>query len=107
MVSIDQVWPELVGRLPAFERLQVETSWAGLYAVNRMDGNAILGEWPTVGGLHLATGFSGHGFQQAPAVGRYLAEGMLGLPHELDLSRLGTQRVIDNRPLLENAGRLI
>ena len=104
---IDQVWPELVGHLPAFDRLQVETSWAGLYAVNRMDGNAILGEWPTVGGLHLATGFSGHGFQQAPAVGRYLAEGMLGLPHELDLSRLGTQRVIDNRPLLENAGRLI
>lgn len=104
---VEQVWPELVTHLPAFDRLQVETSWAGLYAVNRMDGNAILGEWPLIGGLHIATGFSGHGFQQAPAVGRYLAEGILGLPPALDLSRLGPRRVIENRPLLENAGRLI
>lgn len=103
----DQVWPELVAHLPAFDQLQVETSWAGLYAVNRMDGNAILGEWPTLHGLHVATGFSGHGFQQAPAVGRYLAEGILGLPPVLDLSRLGPRRVMENRPLYESAGRLI
>ena len=97
----------MIAHLPAFDRLQVETSWAGLYAVNRMDGNAIIGEWPAIHGLHLATGFSGHGFQQAPAVGMYLAEGILGRPHELDLSRLGPQRVIDGRPLLENVARLI
>ncbi|OFW64376.1 MAG: hypothetical protein A2135_04750, partial [Actinobacteria bacterium RBG_16_67_15] len=36
---VELVWPELVTHLPAFDRLQVETSWAGLYAVNRMDGN--------------------------------------------------------------------
>ena len=104
---VERVWPELIAHLPAFDRLQVETSWAGLYAVNRMDGNAIIGEWPALHGLHLATGFSGHGFQQAPAVGRYLAEGILERPHELDLSRLGPQRVIDGRPLLENVARLI
>jgi len=104
---VETVWPELVTRLPAFDRLQVESSWAGLYAVNRMDGNGIIGEWPTIRGLHVATGFSGHGFQQAPAVGRYLAEGIVGAPHELDLSRLGPQRVIDGIPLRESAGRLI
>jgi FAD-dependent oxidoreductase domain-containing protein 1 len=104
---VETVWPELVTHLPAFDRLQVESSWAGLYAVNRMDGNGIIGEWPTIRGLHLATGFSGHGFQQAPAVGRYLAEGILGLPHALDLSRLGPRRVIDGVPLRESAGRLI
>jgi glycine/D-amino acid oxidase-like deaminating enzyme len=103
----DLIWPELYSHLPAFDSLKVESSWAGLYAVNTLDGNAILGEWPTVRGLYMATGFSGHGFQQCPAVGRYLSEQLLGLPHTLDLRRLGPQRVIENRPLHEHTGRLI
>jgi glycine/D-amino acid oxidase-like deaminating enzyme len=103
----DVLWPELVEHLPAFDSLHVESSWAGLYDVNTLDGNAILGEWPGIAGLHLAVGFSGHGFQQAPAVGRYLAEEIRGAPHELDLTRLGPQRIIDQIPLLEHAGRII
>jgi glycine/D-amino acid oxidase-like deaminating enzyme len=103
----DLIWPELYAHLPAFDSLKVESSWAGLYALNTLDGNAILGEWPTIRGLYLATGFSGHGFQQCPAVGRYLSEQLLGLPHTLDLHRLGPQRVIENRPLHEHTGRLI
>ena len=103
----DVVWPALVEHIPAFDRLQVESSWAGLYDVNTLDGNAIVGEWPEIAGLHLAVGFSGHGFQQAPAVGRYLAEDILGSSHELDLGRLGPQRVIDRQPLYEHAGRII
>jgi glycine/D-amino acid oxidase-like deaminating enzyme len=103
----DLIWPELVAHLPVFEGLQVERSWAGLYAVNTLDGNAILGEWPTTRGLFLATGFSGHGLQQAPAVGRYLAESVLEAPHELDLHRLGGQRILENAPLHEHAGRII
>ncbi len=104
---VEVIWPALIEHLPAFDSLQVETSWAGLYAVNTLDGNAILGEWPGLQGLHLATGFSGHGFQQCPAVGRYLAEGILGLPNVLDLSRLGTRRIIDRQALHEHTGRLI
>lgn len=103
----DLIWPELYAHLTAFDSLEVESSWAGLYAVNTLDGNAILGEWPMIEGLHLATGFSGHGFQQAPAVGRYLSELILGLEPVLDLSRLGPRRVIENRPLPEHAARLI
>ncbi len=103
----EQIWPALVENLPGFDRLRVERSWAGLYAVNTFDGNAILGEWPETRGLYLATGFSGHGFQQCPAVGRYLAEQILGLAHSLDLGRLGGKRIIDNQPLYEHAGRLI
>ena len=103
----DLIWPELHAHLPVFDSLKVETAWAGLYDVNAMDGNAILGEWPRIGGLFLATGFSGHGFQQSPAVGRYLAELILGRSPTLDLSRLGGQRVLDNEPLYEHAGRLI
>lgn len=103
----EQIWPALVENLPEFDQLRVERSWAGLYAVNTLDGNAILGEWPEMRGLYLATGFSGHGFQQCPAVGRYLAEQILGLPYSLDLDRLGGKRAIDNEPLYEHAGRLI
>ena len=82
----DLIWPELHAHLPVFDSLKVETAWAGLYDVNTMDGNAILGEWPRIRGLFLATGFSGHGFQQSPAVGRYLAELILGRSPTLDLS---------------------
>ncbi len=103
----DLYWPALVEDLPAFDRLRVVRGWTGLYAVNTMDGNAILGEWPGMEGLFLANGFSGHGFQQCHAVGRYLAELILGLPPELDLSRLGPQRIIDDTPVFEHAGRII
>jgi FAD-dependent oxidoreductase domain-containing protein 1 len=103
----DLIWPELYAHLPMFDSLKVETAWAGLYDVNTIDGNAILGEWPRIRGLFLATGFSGHGFQQSPAVGRYLAELILGRTPTLDLSRLGGERVLDNHPLYEHAGRLI
>ncbi len=103
----DRYWPALVEDLPAFDRLRVVRGWTGLYAVNTLDGNAILGEWPEMKGLFLANGFSGHGFQQCHAVGRYLAELILGLPPELDLSRLGPQRILDGTPVLEHAGRII
>ena len=103
----DLIWPELVERFPAFDRLEVTGGWAGLYAVNTLDGNAILGEWPMLRGLHICTGFSGHGFQQCHAVGRYLAELILERDHALDLSRLGPQRIIDGTPLYEHEGRLI
>lgn len=103
----DLIWPELVDQFPAFDQLEVVGSWAGLYAVNTLDGNAILGEWPEVRGLYVCTGFSGHGFMQCHAVGRYLTELILGRDHALDLSRLGVQRIIDGDPLYEHAGRLI
>jgi len=103
----DIIWPELHDHLPVFDSLKVETAWAGLYDVNTLDGNVILGEWPTIKGLYLATGFSGHGFQQSPAIGRHLAELILGRNPTFDLSRLGGQRVLDNESIHEHTGRLI
>lgn len=103
----DLIWPALATALPAFDRLEVIRSWAGLYAQNRLDANAIIGEWPGIGGLFQATGFSGHGFQQCHAVGRHLAELITGRTPSLDLSRLGPERIIANEPLLESAGRII
>ena len=101
------IWPALVETMPTFETLRVTGGWSGLYAVNTFDGNAILGEWPGLRGLYLANGFSGHGFQQGHAVGRYIAEFMTGQSPFLDLSRFGPERIIRGEPYPEHAGRII
>jgi len=99
---LEVLWPELAEVVPAFDTLRLSRGWAGLYAVNRLDGNAVLGEWPELAGFYLANGFSGHGLQQAPAVGRYLAERILGRPPFMDLDCFGPERVIEGRPLSES-----
>ncbi len=95
------LWPELAEFVPAFDTLKLTRGWAGLYAVNTLDGNAILGEWPDLKGFFLANGFSGHGLQQAPAVGRYLSELILGIRPTLDLSIFRPERILENKPLSE------
>ncbi len=95
------LWPELAEFVPAFDTLKLVRGWSGLYAVNTLDKNAILGEWPELKGLFLANGFSGHGLQQAPAVGRYLSELILDHPLTLDLSVFRPERILANRPLSE------
>ncbi len=103
----ERLWPELVDNIPAFDRLKLNSGWAGLYAVNSLDGNAILGEWPGLEGFYLANGFSGHGFQHCHAIGRYLSELILGHSHSLDLSIFSPARILENRPVLESRRRLI
>jgi FAD-dependent oxidoreductase domain-containing protein 1 len=103
----DKLWPELVEYIPTFDRLRVASGWAGLYAVNTLDGNAILGEWPELKGFYLANGFSGHGFQQCHAVGRYLTELILGHPPTLDLSLFSPARILEDKPVFESQRRLI
>lgn len=97
------LWPALAHRVTTFERLKVKRSWTGHYALNRFDGNTIVGRWD--GGLenfYLATGFSGAGLQKAPAIGRALTELLLhGRYQTIDLSRLSYRRIIDNQPLRE------
>jgi glycine/D-amino acid oxidase-like deaminating enzyme len=103
----ERMWEDLVGHIPAFDRLKYIGAWAGLYAVNTFDGNAILGEYPTMKGLMLANGFSGHGFQQCHAVGRYLAELIRGVSPVLDLGIFSPQRILDNKPVFEGHGKLV
>jgi glycine/D-amino acid oxidase-like deaminating enzyme len=101
------IWPELVDHIPSFDRLKILRGWAGLYEVNTLDGNAILGEWPALKGFFLANGFSGHGFQQCHAVGRYIAELMLGKSPTLDLSIFSPQRIPDKAPVFESRRKII
>jgi len=99
----ERVWLGLANRVPAFERLKVINSWVGHYAQCLLDGNMIIGAWPQQPkNFLLATGFSGHGLQHAPAVGRALAELILdGGFQSIDLTRLTAQRVVDNAPYPE------
>jgi FAD-dependent oxidoreductase domain-containing protein 1 len=99
---MEVLWPELAEFAPAWDRLKLVRGWAGLYDVNTLDHNAIIGEWPEIRGLYLATGFSGHGLQQGPAVGRYLSELILKRQPALDLSIFTPARVLENRPLSED-----
>lgn len=98
---MDHLWPELVTLVPRFDRLKLVRGWAGLYAENTFDGNALLGEWPECRGFYLANGFSGHGLQQAPAVGHYLSELILQRKPTLDLSIFTPQRIFANKPISE------
>lgn len=97
-----RVWPVLAERVRAFESVKLLDAWAGHYAVNTLDHNAVLGPHPSVAGFLFANGYSGHGLQQAPAVGRGLAEWIATGGYEtLDLSPLGFDRILRNEPLRE------
>ena len=94
------VWPALAHRVPAFEAIRPGRAWAGPYDMCLLDHNAIVGR--AAGNIYLCNGFSGHGLQQSPAVGRGIAELIVhGRYLTLDLSDLGYERVRANRPLLE------
>ncbi|MDE1568454.1 NAD(P)/FAD-dependent oxidoreductase [Aquabacter sp. P-9] len=100
----ERIWPVLAERVPAFERIRQGRAWAGHYDMNLFDHNAILGAAPGVDNLLLANGFSGHGLQQSPAVGRGLAELITyGGYRSLDLSPLAYERLTRAAPLLETA----
>ncbi|MGL5116331.1 MAG: NAD(P)/FAD-dependent oxidoreductase, partial [Beijerinckiaceae bacterium] len=98
----DVIWPALAHRVPPLERLRPGRAWAGHYDMCLMDHNALVGQMPGIANAWLAAGFSGHGLQQSPAVGRGLAELILeGGFGTLDLSALSPERLITGRPLLE------
>jgi FAD-dependent oxidoreductase domain-containing protein 1 len=98
----NRLWPALAHRIPAFEAARLERAWAGYFEMNTFDHNAILGPHPSIENLLFMNGFSGHGMQQAPIVGRAMAELILqGRFQTLDLSDLSYDRIIHNRPLLE------
>ncbi|WP_068311022.1 NAD(P)/FAD-dependent oxidoreductase [Polycladidibacter hongkongensis] len=99
---MEELWPRLAHRIPAFESLRPGLAWAGHYDMNGFDQNAFVGPVPQLEGFYLALGFSGHGLQQAPAVGRGLAEHIAtGTYQSLDLTPLSIERFWNGTPLLE------
>ncbi|MDQ6599071.1 FAD-binding oxidoreductase [Bacillus salipaludis] len=101
---VENIWPVLANRIKNFENAKIERGWSGLYDFNTEDHNAILGKYPSMQGYFVAFGFSGHGMQQAPAVGKCLSELIrMGKYETLDLSPLRVERFAENQLIIEDA----
>jgi len=100
----DKVWPAIAHRIPAFERVKLVNSWVGHYAYNTLDQNAIVGPHTQVENFIFANGFSGHGFQQSPAIGRGIAEFIAtGAYQSLDLTPFSFARIARGEKFVEKA----
>lgn len=100
----EKAWPVIASRIPQFETIKLTNSWAGHYAFNTFDHNAILGPHTEVENFIFVNGFSGHGFQQSPAMGRGTSELITyGEYRTLDLSPFNYNRIVENKPFVEKA----
>ena len=100
----DHIWPVIATRIPQFEAIKVVTEWAGHYSMNTFDHNAILGPHSSVENFIFLNGFSGHGLQQSPAMGRGTAEWLTyGEYRSLDLTPFGFSRIARREPYAEKA----
>ncbi|MCO5064364.1 MAG: FAD-binding oxidoreductase [Rhizobiaceae bacterium] len=98
----ETIWPTLANRIPAFEAIKMTRAWAGHYDYNTLDQNAVIGPHPEVANFIFANGFSGHGLQQAPAVGKAIAELVIhGSYQTIDCSVFGYERVTAGRAFRE------
>ncbi|RYL97096.1 FAD-binding oxidoreductase [Sporolactobacillus sp. THM7-7] len=101
---VEHVWPILAHRVPNFEKAKIVRGWAGIYDYNTEDHNAIIGKYPGVDGYYVAFGFSGHGMQQAPGVGKGLSELIrTGKYETIDLSPLRPERFTEHQLVVEDA----
>ena len=100
----NKIWPAIATRVPQFEAIKVTNEWVGHYAYNTLDQNAALGPHPDVANFYFLNGFSGHGLQQSPAMGRGIAELLThGSYQSLDLSPFRYERVLTASPMREHA----
>jgi len=98
----EEVWPYLANRVPVFEKIKLKSAWAGFYDFNTFDENAFIGPHPSYNNVYIATGFSGHGLQQAPAIGRAMMELIIdGRFTTIDLTRMQFERIFHEEYLLE------
>ena len=100
----EHVWPILATRIPQFEAIKVTNEWTGHYAYNTFDHNAIMGPHNEVENFVFLNGFSGHGLQQSPAMGRGTAEWLTyGEYRTLDMTPFHYDRIVNNEPFVEKA----
>ncbi|NND75476.1 MAG: FAD-binding oxidoreductase [Ilumatobacter sp.] len=99
----DLIWPVLARYVPQFDEVRVVTSWGGQYDFNTLDHNVVIGSADEVENFLFANGFSGHGLQQGPAVGRAIAELITyGEYRTIDLTPLGYHRISTGTPIIEH-----
>lgn len=99
----EKIWPMVAKYVPVFDQIAKVTSWGGQYAYNTLDHNLIIGASPALPNFIFANGFSGHGLQQGPAVGRAVNELITyGEFRTIDMSVLSYERILNNEPFYEN-----
>jgi sarcosine oxidase subunit beta len=97
----EELLPTAVRVFPPLEGAGLERVWVGLYEMTP-DRHPILGPVEGLPGLYLATGFSGHGFQHAPVVGKLIAEMIVeGAARTVDVSSLALERFARGEPVPE------
>jgi len=96
--------PALLHRIPSLRsQLELSSSWAGYYDYNYYDQNLIIGNHPFHNNMFVATGMSGHGIQQAPGIGRAVAELIIDSEFiTIDLSAFGWDRIFEDLPIYES-----
>ena len=100
----EKVWPILAHRIPNFESIKLMHDWAGHYSMNTLDQNAIVGPHNEVENFIFLNGFSGHGTQQAPAMGRAVSELLTyGAYQTLDMTPFHYDRLLKGKRLVEKA----
>ncbi|MEO0327905.1 MAG: FAD-binding oxidoreductase [Pseudomonadota bacterium] len=100
----ERVWPVIAHRVPQFEAIKLINSWVGHYAFNTLDQNAIIGPHNKVENFIFVNGFSGHGFQQSPAIGRGVSELITYSEYRsIDLTPFGYARIEAGEPFIEKA----
>jgi FAD-dependent oxidoreductase domain-containing protein 1 len=98
-----EMLPTVARRHPALRIRSVVDGWAGLYEMTP-DHNALLGEHPSLPGLVVAAGFSGHGLMMAPATGLAIAELIAdGESKTFDIAPLAVDRFERGQPFIDGA----
>jgi sarcosine oxidase, subunit beta len=100
---VGAVGEALARRMPAFADAGLAHSWTGVYDVTP-DWNPVLGSLPGIDGLHVAFGFSGHGFKLSPVVGRIVAQHALGLATDHPLAPYSIERFASGSLLVGGYG---
>jgi sarcosine oxidase, subunit beta len=103
LAHIADIGAKLARRMPAFADAGLAASWTGVYDVTP-DWNPVLGPLPGIEGLHVAFGFSGHGFKLAPMIGRIVAQSALGMVPDLPLAPYSIERFASGRLLVGGYG---
>ncbi|XP_011197798.2 FAD-dependent oxidoreductase domain-containing protein 1 [Bactrocera dorsalis] len=100
----NNILPYLMRRMKMSKKPKVIDAWEYSYEYNVFDENGIIGPHAYYNNLYIASGFSGYGLQQSPAVGRAISELIIDAQFRtIDLSRLGFDRIIVDRPMFEHA----
>ena len=100
----NHIWPVIATRIPQFESVKLTNEWGGHYSMNTFDHNAIMGPHTEVENFVFLNGFSGHGLQQSPAMGRGTSEYLTyGEYRSLDMSPFHYERIPGNSPIIEKA----